>query len=288
MPLRARGGTPDIKTTLLSLNAAPRRRLGQNFMTDESLLSFIVDSLKISPGETVLEIGPGLGFLTKFLLENGAKVLAVERDSIFSRHLEKTFGQKESFRVVKQDILKFNFEHIPPSQLPIKVVGNIPYNITSPILEWLIANRAHVSEAVLTTQWEVASRLAGKPGGKNWGSLSAFLQFYAEVSLLKKAGRGSFYPTPKVDSAVIQIQFLKAPRFAVKDEEFLFGLIRRAFQKRRKTLLNALGEVAVRSGAPRHVQKHVLAMALDQCGIQPTRRPETITLAEWAKLAGVL
>ena len=250
-------------------------------MIDKNILALIADSLALTSKDTVLEIGPGLGFLTQELLKRGASVLAVEKDRAYAAHLGKIF-KDQSFRVIEKDILEFDFvgaQLIAPLQLPVKVIGNIPYNITSPIVEWLIENRALVSEAVLTVQWEVAQRLAGKPGGKDWSSLSVFLQFYADVSLLKKIGRGSFYPPPKVDSAVVRLKFLKTPYFAVKDQEFLFSLVRKAFQKRRKTILNALeGEKT----------KKELEPSLLQCSIDPRRRPETITLAEWAQLADLL
>ena len=204
--------------------------------------------------------------------------MAVECDKIYARFLRDYFYDRE-FRLIESDILKIDIKQSFQSTYPIKVVGNIPYNITSPILQWLIRQRQLIREAVLTTQWEVADRLTAKPGSKSWGTLSIFLQFYAEVSLLKKISPSSFYPSPKVDSAVIRVQFLKKPRFKIPDEEIFFKLVRRAFQKRRKTLLNALADENLKN-----YSKPLLAQAFTKAAIDPMRRSETLTLEEWVRL----
>ena len=255
-------------------------------MTDERELAGIADALNIKAGETVLEIGPGAGALTKALLERGARVIAIEKDTALAKHLEQNLcvgnGRDRSLRVICGDILKFDLGSLNLSG-HIKVAGNIPYNITSPIIEWLISHRAVVSEAVLTVQWEVAQRLSAMPGGKEWGSLSVFLQFYADVELLRKIDKSRFYPAPKVDSSVIRMRFLENPRFAVADEALFFHLVRRAFQKRRKTLLNALAEKEGKT-----LTKEALSEAFSSCGIDGRRRPETLSIGEWACLAARL
>ncbi len=274
--------TNEANHLLKILNVSARKKFGQNFMVDEAALSFIAESLALAAEETVLEIGPGLGFLTRALFEKGAgRVLAVETDAAYTKHLKKYFLEKE-FVLKEGDILEADLKKDFGVTAPIKVVGNIPYNITSPILEWLIGQKSLVSEAVLTMQWEVAERLAAKPGGKDWGALSIFLQMNADAEVLKKLGESSFSPAPNVDSAVVRIRFLKTPRFQVNQEHFS-RLVRRSFQKRRKTLLNSLEDREDPIFA-----KATLEKTLRLVDIDPTRRPETLNLTDWARLSVAL
>lgn len=245
-------------------------------MISEGTLRFIADSLNIQKGETVLEIGPGLGFLTKELLERGANLLAVEQDRRFAQFLEKKF-EGCSVRIINDDILKTDLAALVTRGQKLKVAGNIPYNITSPILQWLIEQRQAVREAVMTVQYEVAVRLAAGPGTKDWGALSVFVQFYSDLSFLKKVGKESFYPSPDVESAVVRLVLLDEPRVRVRDEALFFQTVRKAFQKRRKTLLNALES--------EQFDKARLTPIFKALSIDPSRRPETLTLGEWASLA---
>ncbi len=271
--------TEQAKAFLNQLNASARKKLGQNFMVREEELGFIADALAIEEGETVLEIGPGLGFLTRLLLNKKAQVLAVEKDALYAVFLLKHFAGRP-LRLAEKDVLKLDLEKDFGVDAPIKVAGNIPYNITTPILEWLINNRRLIITVVLTVQWELARRLAAEPGGKDWGSLSVFLRLYADVRLLKKISRESFFPSPQVDSAVLRLDFLKAPRFELKDERLFFALVRRSFQKRRKTLLNALTDEATEQ-----FSKPSLGLTLKSAGLDTRRRPETLSLEEWARLS---
>lgn len=272
------------KLQLRDLAVFPRKKMGQNFMTTARDLTFIAGALSIHPEENVVEIGPGLGALTEALLAAGAKVTAVEKDGALAESLKRRFGAGQgssgSLRIVCKDILRINLAADLDLKSPVKVIGNIPYNITSPIVEWLISQRTCVAQAVLTVQWEVARRLTAKPGNKDWGSLSFFLQYYADVELLRKIDKSHFYPSPKVNSGVVRIQFPGQGRFPVSNEENLFRCVRRAFQKRRKTLLNAL--LSEESGAP---SKEALAGLLLELSIDPRRRAETLSIAEWAKLS---
>ena len=269
----------ETKAALKSLDIFPRKSMGQNFMVNGHTLSFIADSLSLNEGQTVLEIGSGLGFLTRELLARGARVIAVEKDGRLAARLQSDFRGRD-LTVLQKDVLKMD----PTKDLfltkAVPVAGNIPYHITSPILEWLVIGRRFVSEAVLTLQWEVAQRLAAAPGTKAWGALSIFVQVYARVSILRKIAASSFYPTPKVDSAVVRLVFSKAPLFAIKDEERFFRLMRRSFQKRRKTLLNSLVDEGRRAFG-----KETLADVLAAAAIDPSRRPETLSIPEWATLA---
>ncbi len=274
--------TQEAKSSLSKLGVHARKKWGQNFMVSVEALTAITDALKIVPGETVLEIGPGLGFLTRNLLSKACRVIAVEYDPLMIQHLQSMFSEKKP-ELFQADFLKFDFKKELSLTEPVKVAGNIPYNITSPILERLIEQREWVSEAVLTVQKEVAQRLASKPGTKQWSALSIFAQVYAKVEVVGTIGKESFFPAPKVDSAIVKFVFSREPLVAVKDSELFFQIVRKAFQKRRKTILNALADESSRMFA-----KALVGNALRRAEIDPIRRPETLSLEEWALLSDQL
>lgn len=272
----------DAKEALRELSISPRKRYGQNFMVDAGALASVVNAAHVGPDRPVLEIGPGLGFLTAELVKRARRVIAVEMDRALAARLERRYGGPH-LSVLRQDVLDLELSGIAGAGPKIKVVGNIPYNITSPILEWLIDQKAFVSDATLTVQREVAERLTAKPGTKAWGALSAFVQFHCVVSVAAKIGRSCFWPSPKVDSAVVTFEFPDRPTVRVTDQALYFRLVRRAFQKRRKTLLNALTDEA----DPKLLKPRVQAL-LDRARIDAKRRPETVTPAEWAVLTEML
>ncbi len=269
---------PSAKETLDKLHLAAKKRFGQHFMTDETDLCFIAEALDAKKGETVLEIGPGLGALTAALLEKGLHVKAVEKDHSLADHL-RSFFKDAPLEVICRDILFVDLSKDLKFSSPAVVAGNIPYNITSPILFWLVAQRALVKRAVLTIQLEVAERVAGTPGHEGWGAVSVSLQAYADVTFLRKIPSSHFYPPPKVDSAVILLDFLSKPRFDEGQAELFHEIVARAFQKRRKTLLNSLENEAKGHGKERLLQ------AFSASNIDPSRRPETLTVSEWVLLA---
>jgi 16S rRNA (adenine1518-N6/adenine1519-N6)-dimethyltransferase len=268
------------KSDLSRLRLSARKSFGQNFLENAADLHAIAGALEAGSGQTVLEIGPGLGALTGILLEKGMRVTAVEKDRSLAAHLNSHF-KEAPLRVICADILKFD-PRDAGFGAPVPVAGNIPYNITSPILFWLVDHRASFTRAVLTVQWEVAQRLTGKPGNKVWGALSVSVQAYAEAKLLKKVPRGHFYPAPNVDSAVVVLDFLPKPRYREGQGGLFHELVARAFQKRRKTLLNALEDAA--QARP----KEALTPAFARLGIDAKRRPETLSVQEWADLADCL
>ncbi len=269
---------PNAKSSLEQLRLVAKKRFGQHFMTNEADLLFIAEALEAKAGDTVLEIGPGLGALTSSLLEKGLHVKAVEKDRALAEHL-KTFFKDAPLEVFCQDVLTFDLARGLQPTSPIAVAGNIPYNITSPILFWLVEQRALVKHAVLTVQYEVAERIAGKPGHKAWGAVSVSLGAYADVTFLRKISREHFYPAPKVDSAVVRLDFLPKPRYAPGSSALFHAIVARAFQKRRKTLLNALENEVEGHGKER------LLRAFSASGIDPKRRPETLRVSEWVLLA---
>ncbi len=272
----------ETEAVLRRLGVSPRKKMGQNFMIQEENLEAVAGALHIKEGDVVVEIGPGLGFLTRDLLKRQARVVAVEKDPAFVKYLKDLF-KDQSLQVIESDILKVDLKKDLHFKDPIKVIGNIPYHITSPLLEWLIVQKSIISEAILTLQWEVASRLTAKPGSKAWGALSIFVQVYARVELVKKIHKSHFYPAPNVDSAVVKLTFSDQPFYPIRNEEVFFGLVRRAFQKRRKTLLNSLKEDENEKRS-----KPTLLSAFEKTGIDPKRRPETLSIPEWAALADIL
>ena len=267
---------PNAKETLKKLGLSAKKRFGQNFLTNEDDLAFIASAAGCQAGSQVLEIGPGLGALTVFLLEKGFRVWAVEKDREMAAHLRVEF-RGQPLEVIEADILHSGPQNLRPA--PVCAFGNIPYNITSPILFWLVDHRALLKTAVLLVQKEVAERIAGTPGHEAWGAVSVSLQAYADVSFLRKIPAAHFYPSPKVDSAVIRLDFLSKPRFEAKDKDLFHEIVARAFQKRRKTLLNALENEERGHGKERLVQ------VFSASGIDPKRRPETLTVSEWVLLA---
>jgi len=247
-------------------------------MTSEADLLFIADALEAKAGDVVLEIGPGLGALTLALLEKGLHVKSVEKDHALAEHL-KVFFKDAALEVFCQDILAFDLARDLPMVPRLPVAGNIPYNITSPILFWLVAQRSRVKHAVLTVQYEVAERVTGKPGHKAWGAVSVSLQAYANVTFLRKIPKEHFYPSPKVDSAVLRLDFLPEPRYDAGQGVLFHKIVAGAFQKRRKTLLNALENESEGRGKDR------LQEVFSASGIDPKRRPETLAVSEWVLLA---
>lgn len=278
------GLAADVRTALAGLGVRPAKRRGQNFMVSEPDLAAIAAAVEAGPGDVVIEIGPGLGFLTRHLLRSGAHVVAVEKDFVMARYVQNTFhADTGHLTVLEKDALELDLKRDVPDALRVKVAGNIPYNITSPILAWLVAERERVSTAVLTVQREVGERLRAKPGTKEWGSLTLFLRLYADVEILRRLPPGRFYPPPKVESCVVRLRFLSAPRVPVENPAFFFALIRRAFQQRRKTVANALS-----AQTPAAFSRDRILAALQKASVDPMRRPETLTLEEWSVLAQIL
>lgn len=256
------------------LGISPRRR-GQHFLVDPQALARMAATVGAAPGERVLEIGAGLGALTEALLETGARLTAVERDPRFSRILEDRFGQVQNFKLVQADILELNLaptaEERPHSLL---VAGNLPYSITSLILEFLLRQRVWVKRAVLTVQKEVAERIVARPGTKAYSSITLLTQVAFRPSIAFKISPHAFYPQPEVTSAVLKLDPLMEPPVPARQEEGVLKLIRLLFTHRRKTLLNALNIPEI------GISKDQLQRCLQEAGIDPVRRPETFSLQE--------
>lgn len=253
------------------------KKLGQNFLVDEQVVAAIVAAAQIGPADTVLEIGPGIGTLTQGLAEAGsAKVVAVELDRRLVGVLAKTLEGYENVKVVHGDILKIDIA-AETGAASYKVVANLPYYITTPIIMTLLEQRLPVERLVAMVQYEVARRMAASPGGKDYGALSVAVQYYTEPEILFAVPPASFIPSPAVDSAVICCRVRTQPPVKVGSEKTFFRVVRAAFAQRRKTLSNAL-----KAGG---VAAEILPAVLEQAGIDGIRRGETLSLAEFAAVA---
>lgn len=255
------------------------KRLGQNFLIHGGTVEAIVETADICPGDRVLEIGPGIGTLTQGLAEAGASVTAVELDKKLPAVLAETLSGYDRVRIVGGDILKADIPALMGEE-PFKVVANLPYYITTPILLTLLERRLPITRIVTMVQREVAERMIALPGGRDYGALSVAVQYYTEPRLAIEVSPRCFLPPPAVESAVMDCVVRKTPPVAVEDEKHFFRVVRAAFGQRRKTIGNALKSL----GLPRDI----LQGALSKAGIDPLRRGETLSLSEFAALAGVL
>lgn len=252
------------------------KKLGQNFLIDARIVQGIVDAAEIQPGDRVLEIGPGIGTLTQGLAEAGADVTAVELDKKLPAVLKETLKAYDNVRIVPGDILKVNIPEIM-GEGPFKVAANLPYYITTPILMTLLERHLPITQMVTMVQKEVAERMTARPGSRIYGALSVAVQYYTEPEIVLDVPPRSFIPAPEVMSVVVSCRVRKEPAVKVSDEKLLFRVVKAAFGQRRKTLMNALKG----GGFP----KEAVRDALETSGIDPTRRGETLTLAEFGRLA---
>jgi 16S rRNA (adenine1518-N6/adenine1519-N6)-dimethyltransferase len=259
-----------------------KKGLGQNFMHNTSKLGQMASLIAAGQDETVLEIGPGAGALTQRLLATAGKVIAIEIDTEAIARLKEKIGEPANLEVINADFLEFDIQsRIPHSESRIKVVGNIPYYITTPIIERLIDNKTMIGKAFLTVQKEVGERMAAKEGSKTFGSLSVYCQYHADVKLLLKIDRSSFFPVPNVDSAFVSMDFSKTPMYDVRDEALFFKISRAGFGQRRKMFINNLKrELGIESAA--------LDDAFKTAGIDEKARAETVPIIKFAQLADLL
>lgn len=255
-----------------------KKRWGQNFLIDPNIAKKILDCAALQPGETVLEIGPGKGFLTKGLLARGAQVTAIEIDRELVQLIQSEIGTFEGrLTLIQDDALRYDYQLI---SAPYKVVANLPYYISTPLLFRLLEEKTRVTHMVLMLQKEVAERITATVGTKSYGALSIILQFFADVSIAFMVSGHCFHPKPKVSSAVISIKPLQKPRIGVRDEALFLKIVKGAFLYRRKQLPNALicagfSEAAIKT-------------ALQRLHCDPARRGETFTAHEFAALADKL
>lgn len=258
------------------------KRFGQNFIKDNRVLEDIVEASCLTKEESVVEIGPGLGALTEVLSEAADQVYAVEVDRKLIPILEETLKGRDNIHIINQDIMKTDVKALTDGR-PFRIVANLPYYITTPIIMSLLENRVPCRSITVMVQKEVGERMVAQPGNKDYGALTLAVGYYTKASIVRKVPSSCFIPAPKVDSVVVHMDVLQKPTVEVEDEELLFSLIRGAFNQRRKTLLNAL------SGYPAlDLDKEVIRKAIADIGEKPTVRGEELSLRRFADLAGAL
>lgn len=264
-----------------------QKKFGQNFLIDENVVEKIVRDAGVTKDDFVLEIGPGIGTMTQILCENAREVVAVEiDDKLIPILTEDTLSWYDNVTVIHEDILKLNIVKLANERnggKPIKVVANLPYYITTPIIMGLFESHVPLDSITIMVQKEVADRMQVGPGTKDYGALSLAVQYYAKPQILLNVPASCFMPRPNVDSAVIQLTRYEKPPVEVADEHLMFRLIRASFNQRRKTMTNSVGNSPELS-----VSKEQMAAALEKCGLSATVRGEALTLAQFAELANVL
>lgn len=276
--------TPQVKHILSRYGLRPKKRLGQNFLTDRNVLDRITSASGAGPGTNVLEIGAGLGVLTRALAETGARVVSVESDLALKPVLAETVGAPANAEIVFEDFLKIDLDGFLGSRAQERwiIAGNLPYYITTPIIVKIVNARSLIRRAILMVQREVADRLTAAPGTADYGAIGLFVNYHFDTERVMRVSRNAFFPVPEVDSELLLLTPRETPLLKVTDENVMFRIIRAAFGKRRKTLLNSLS-----SSVDLGWDKSEAARVLEESGIDPSRRAETLTLAEFASIANV-
>jgi len=274
----------ELKSALKRYNISPKKYLGQNFLVDEVVVDRMIRACRFTKNDWVMEIGAGLGVLTRRLARGVKNVLAVEKDRNVCVALRDMVKGYDNVNIICDDFLELDIEktliEVPEK---IKVIGNLPYYITSPIIEKLITSRLNFESMYITVQKEVAERICAGPGGKDYGSLSVFVQFYTKPRKLLDIGRDYFYPEPEVDSSFVELMVLQRPSVDVSDADKFFAVVRAGFGQRRKTLLNSL-----LSSEAITLDKNALAELLKKIDIDPGIRAERLSLEEFARIANAL
>ena len=271
---------------LQKYNFSFQKKFGQNFLIDTNVLDRIIEASRITREDCVLEIGPGIGTMTQYLAERAGEVIAVEIDKALIPILQETLADYDNVTVINDDILKVDINKIVQERnggRPIKVVANLPYYITTPIIMGLFEKHVPLKSITIMVQKEVADRMQVGPGTKDYGALSLAVQFYAKPEIVANVPPNCFIPRPNVGSAVIRLTRYEEPPVKVDDEEFMFALIRASFNQRRKTLVNGLSNAQGLS-----VSKEQVAAALEEMGLAATIRGEVLTLEQFAELSNLL
>ena len=263
-----------------------QKRYGQNFLIDEHVLGKIIRSAGITEEDFVIEIGPGIGTLTQYLAASAREVAAIEIDDALIPILEDTLSGYDNVTVIHDDVLKVDLTRLAEEKnggRPVKVVANLPYYITTPIIMGLFENHVPLDSITIMVQKEVADRMKTGPGSKDYGALSLAVQYYARPELVANVPPNCFMPRPRVGSAVIRLTRHEKPPVEVQDEKLMFGIIRASFNQRRETLVNGLGN------APElHLPKEKTAAVLEEMGLSPSVRGEALDLAGFAELSNRL
>ena len=276
-------GTPSATKEIINkYSFAFQKKFGQNFLIDSNVLESIIRGAEITKDDFVLEIGPGIGTMTQYLCEAARQVVAVEIDKMLIPILEDTLSEYDNVEVINQDVLKVDIKSLAEEKnngKPIKVVANLPYYITTPIIMGLFESGVPIDSITIMVQKEVADRMQTGPGSKDYGALSLAVQYYATAKVILNVSATCFMPRPNVGSAVIRLTSHKKP-VAVKNEKLMFDIIRASFNQRRKTLVNGL-----KNSPELSFSKEQIVKAIEKIGKPETIRGEALTLEEFAELA---
>lgn len=256
------------------------KSLGQNFLTDESVLRDIVDGAEVTEEDLVIEIGPGVGSLTAQLLGKAKRVVSVELDNDLIPILQEELGSEPNFSLIHNDALKVDFNEIIGDEKSVKLVANLPYYVTTPIIARLLKENYKFKSLTIMIQKEVAERIDAEPSTKDYGALSLLVQYYCDTKIVRRVSPRCFIPQPKVDSIVIRLDRLNETRVKPKDEKLMFDIIRNSFNMRRKTLWNGVKFLGI--------SKDSLEKAFEVSNIDPKRRGETLTLEEFSNLSDAI
>lgn len=277
-------GTPSATKEIINkYSFAFQKKFGQNFLIDSNVLESIIRGAEITKDDFVLEIGPGIGTMTQYLCEAARQVVAVEIDKMLIPILEDTLSEYDNVEVINQDVLKVDIKSLAEEKnngKPIKVVANLPYYITTPIIMGLFESGVPIDSITIMVQKEVADRMQTGPGSKDYGALSLAVQYYATAKVILNVSATCFMPRPNVDSAVIKLTRHKEPTVNVADEKLMFKIIRASFNQRRKTLVNGL-----KNSPELSFSKEQILKAIEKIGKPETIRGEALTLEEFAELA---
>lgn len=261
------------------------KNLGQNFLVDGNIIDKICEGAEISKNDGIIEIGPGIGTLTQQLSKHASKVVAVELDKKLLPILEETLDGLGNVKVINNDILQVDLEKLIEEEfegLEVKVVANLPYYITTPIIMKLLESKLKIKSISVMIQKEVAKRMVSEPGSKVYGALSVAVQYYSKAEIITEVPSSVFIPKPNVDSAVIKLDIYKNPPVEVIDEKLMFDVVKSAFGQRRKTILNAL------SGGYLKLEKDEIREVLDLAGIDNKKRGEVLSLEDFARISDVI
>ena len=280
------GNPQNTIAVLQKYNFSFQKKFGQNFLIDTHVLDKIIASAEITKDDMVLEIGPGIGTMTQYLACAAGKVVAVEIDKTLIPILEDTLSEYDNVQIINQDVLKVNLAKLAEEEnggKPIKVVANLPYYITTPIIMGLFENHVPLKSITVMVQKEVADRMQVGPGTKDYGALSLAVQYYAKPYIVANVPPNCFMPRPKVGSAVIRLERYEEPPIQVADEKLMFRIIRASFNQRRKTLVNGL-----KNSPEIQFSKEEIEAAIETLGKGASVRGEALTLEEFARLSNIL
>ena len=260
------------------------KSLGQNFLIDTNVIDRILEGARVQEGDYVIEVGPGIGTLTKEMGRTAEKVVAIEIDKTLIPILEETLADFPNIEVINQDILKVDVQELVKAKLnggPVKLIANLPYYITTPIVMKFLEEDIPVTDIVVMVQKEVADRMNAQPNSKDYGALSVAVQYYCDTEIVAKAPRHMFMPQPNVDSTVIGLHVREEKKYNVDNEDIFFKTVKASFGQRRKTLLNSLGGLGF-------LRKDQIKVALQEANIDEKRRGETLSIEEFASLSNAV